>query len=94
MNELRWDPTLEEWVAYATHRQVRTFLPPKEYCPLCPTEPDGFPTEVPRESYDVVVFENKFPSFSPRTAEPAEPGTNLTPTRAGEGVCEVVLYSD
>lgn len=94
MNELRWDPTLEEWVAYATHRQGRTFLPPKEYCPLCPTEPGGFPTEVPRESYDVVVFENKFPSFSPRTAEPAEPGTDLTPTRAGEGVCEVVLYSD
>ncbi len=94
MNQLRWDPTLQEWVAYATHRQDRTFLPPAEYCPLCPTRPGGFPTEVPRESYDIVVFENKFPSFSPEAPEPEEPGTALTPTAPGRGVAEVVLYSD
>src|SRR5215213_7276591 len=68
LNQLRWDPTLREWVAYATHRQDRTFLPPAEYCPLCPTKPGGFPTEVPREHYDIVVFENKFPSFSPNAS--------------------------
>ncbi len=94
MNQLRWDPTLREWVAYATHRQDRTFLPPAEYCPLCPTRPGGFPTEVPRESYDIVVFENKFPSFSPEAPEPDEPGSALTPTAPGRGVAEVVLYSD
>ena len=94
MNQLRWDPTLEEWVAYATHRQDRTFLPPAEYCPLCPTRPGGFPTEVPRESYDIVVFENRFPSFSPEAPEPDEPGSALTPTAPGRGVAEVVLYSD
>ena len=94
MNQLRWDPTLEEWVAYATHRQDRTFLPPAEYCPLCPTKPGGFPTEVPRESYDIVVFENKFPSFSPDAPEPEELGSALTPTAPGRGVAEVVLYSD
>jgi UDPglucose--hexose-1-phosphate uridylyltransferase len=94
LNQLRWDPTLQEWVAYATHRQNRTFLPPAEYCPLCPTRPGGFPTEVPRESYDIVVFENKFPSFSPDSPEPEEPGTALTPTAPGRGVAEVVLYSD
>ena len=94
MNQLRWDPTLREWVAYATHRQGRTFLPPAEYCPLCPTKPGGFPTEVPRERYDVVVFENKFPSFSPDAPVPDEAGTDLTPTAPGRGVCEVVLYSD
>jgi UDPglucose--hexose-1-phosphate uridylyltransferase len=94
LNQLRWDPTLEEWVAYATHRQDRTFLPPAEYCPLCPTKPGGFPTEVPRESYDIVVFENKFPSFTPDAPEPEEPGTSLTPTAPGRGVAEVVLYSD
>jgi UDPglucose--hexose-1-phosphate uridylyltransferase len=94
LNQLRWDPTLEEWVAYATHRQDRTFLPPAEYCPLCPTEPGGFPTEVPRDSYDIVVFENKFPSFSPEAPEPDEPGSALTPTAPGRGVAEVVLYSD
>ena len=94
MNQLRWDPTLREWVAYATHRQDRTFLPPAEYCPLCPTKPGGFPTEVPRESYEIAVFENKFPSFAPYAHAPEEPGTTLTPTAPGRGICEVVLYSD
>ena len=94
MNQLRWDPTLREWVAYATHRQDRTFLPPEEYCPLCPTKPGGFPTEVPREHYDIVVFENKFPSFSPNASAPDEEGSGLTPTAPGRGICEVVLYSD
>ncbi|HEV2742730.1 MAG TPA: galactose-1-phosphate uridylyltransferase [Rubrobacter sp.] len=94
MNQLRWDPTLGEWVAYATHRQGRTFLPPAEYCPLDPTKPGGFPTEVPRESYDIVVFENKFPSFTPDAPEPEGEGNALTPAAAGRGVCEVVLYSD
>ena len=93
-NQLRWDPTLEEWVAYATHRQDRTFLPPKEYCPLCPTEPGGYPTEVLRTSYDVVVFENKFPAFSPNANGAGEPGTELMPTTPSRGLCEVVLYSD
>ena len=94
MNQLRWDPTLGEWVAYATHRQDRTFLPPAEYCPLDPTKPGGFPTEVPRESYDIVVFENRFPSLTPDAPEPEGEGNALTPVAAGSGVCEVVLYSD
>ncbi len=94
MNQLRWDPTLMEWVAYATHRQDRTFLPPAEYCPLDPTKPGGFPTEVPRPSYDIVVFENKFPSLAPEAPEPEGEGSTLTPAAAGRGVCEVVLYSD
>jgi UDPglucose--hexose-1-phosphate uridylyltransferase len=94
LNQLRWDPTLREWVAYATHRQDRTFLPPAEYCPLCPTKPGGFPTEVPREHYDIVVFENRFPSFAPNAPVPDEEGSVLTPTAPGRGICEVVLYSD
>ena len=94
MNQLRWDPTLEEWVSYATHRQDRTFLPPAEYCPLCPAKPGGFPTEVPRESYDIVVFENKFPSFVPDAPQPEEPGTALSTTAPGRGAAEVVLYSE
>ena len=95
MNELRWDPTLQEWVVYATHRQDRTFLPPKEYCPLCPTKGNGaFPTEVPRSSYEIAVFENKFPSLIPDAPSPN--GADQPPARTapGRGVCEVVLYSD
>jgi UDPglucose--hexose-1-phosphate uridylyltransferase len=94
LNQLRWDPTLREWVAYATHRQDRTFLPPAEYCPLDPTKPGGFPTEVPRESYDIVVFENRWPSFAPDSPQPEEEGSPLTPTAPGRGICEVVLYSE
>jgi UDPglucose--hexose-1-phosphate uridylyltransferase len=93
VSELRWHPLLEQWVITATHRQERTFLPPADYCPLCPTRPGGFPTEVPADSYDVVVFENKFPSLQPAPPPPAVEPTALSPVRPAAGVCEVVLYS-
>ena len=82
-----------EWVATATHRQERTFMPPADFCPLCPTKPGGFPTEVPESDYDLVVFENRFPSLRPDPPEPAVEPTELYPVRPGEGVCEVVLFS-
>jgi UDPglucose--hexose-1-phosphate uridylyltransferase len=91
-SELRYDPLVEEWVAVAAHRQARTFLPPADECPLCPSRP-GRPSEIPADDYDVVVFENRFPSFSDRTAEPAEPVTELTPVRPGIGRCEVVCFT-
>jgi UDPglucose--hexose-1-phosphate uridylyltransferase len=59
---LRWDPLLGEWVVLAAQRQDRTFLPPADLCPLCPSRP-GRPTEIPADDYDVVVFENRFPSL-------------------------------
>ncbi|HEY9854679.1 MAG TPA: galactose-1-phosphate uridylyltransferase, partial [Stenomitos sp.] len=93
MSELRWNPISEEWVVTATHRQDRTFMPPADYCPICPTKPGGFPTEVPAESYEYVVFENKFPSFKREPGEPAIEATNLYPVRPSTGICEVVLYS-
>ena len=93
MSELRWHPLLGEWVATATHRQGRTFLPPADFCPLCPTKPGGFPTEVPEETYDLAVFENRFPSLRPEPPEPAIEGSELYPVRPAQGVCEVVLYS-
>lgn len=58
----RRDPLTGEWVAFAAHRQGRTHLPPSAECPLCPSTPDR-PTEIPADDYDVVVFENRFPSF-------------------------------
>ena len=73
MSELRFHPFLDQWVITATQRQDRTFLPPPDYCPLCPTKPGGFPTEVPREHYDIVVFQNKFPSLSPHPRNPRFP---------------------
>lgn len=94
MSELRWNPLLGEWVATATHRQDRTFLPPKNFCPLCPTKKNGFPTEVPKPNYDIVVFENRFPSLKTSPDEPAVEGSDLFPVRPGQGLCEVILYSD
>lgn len=93
MSELRWHPFLEEWVITATHRQNRTFLPPDDYCPLCPTMPGGFPTEVPRSDYDIVVFENKFPSLQQHPPKPSVDPSPISPIRPAQGICEVVLYS-
>jgi UDPglucose--hexose-1-phosphate uridylyltransferase len=65
VSEIRYDELLDEWVAIASHRQTRTFQPSggADQCPLCPTIP-GRETEVPTPDYEVVAFENRFPSFS------------------------------
>jgi UDPglucose--hexose-1-phosphate uridylyltransferase len=61
---LRWHELRGEWVAYASHRQNRTFLPPPEYNPLAPTIDPAHPTELPQGEYDAAVFENLFPAFT------------------------------
>lgn len=93
MSELRWNPQLGEWVITATERQERTFLPPRDFCPLCPTRPGGTPTEIPRATFEIVVFENRFPALHRNPPEPAVEGTTLTPARPATGVCEVVVYT-
>jgi UDPglucose--hexose-1-phosphate uridylyltransferase len=60
---IRWDALAGEWVVIAAARQDRTFLPPADQCPLDRSAP-GRPTEIPADSYDVVVFENRFPSLA------------------------------
>lgn len=90
---MRWNPLLEEWVVTATHRQDRTFLPPKDYCPLCPAKPGGFPTEVPASNYEIVCFENRFPTFRQNPGEPSVEGDDLFRVEKSRGVCEVVLYT-
>jgi UDPglucose--hexose-1-phosphate uridylyltransferase len=57
-NELRG-----EQVVYAVQRQDRTFLPTEDHCPLCPTRPGRPPTEIPFPAFEIVVFDNLFPSF-------------------------------
>lgn len=85
--DMRQDVLTGEWIAIASHRQSRAFLPPKEFCPLCPTKTD-FGTEVADSSFEVVVFENRSPSFS-------APSFELPPeTIQALGRCEVVVFSD
>ena len=88
-NHLRWQPLRGEWVAYATHRQDRTFLP-SDFNPLAPTTHSDRPTELPAGRYDVAVFENLFPTLSLSSGE-APPA--LVQTRPGQGVCEVVVFT-
>ncbi|MEP7270767.1 MAG: galactose-1-phosphate uridylyltransferase [Acidobacteriota bacterium] len=92
MSELRWHPLLEQWVVTATHRQERTYKPPDGYCPLCPTK-DGLVTEVPAADYEIVVFENKFPSFTLPAPASDITGNDLHPVAPAAGLCEVILYS-
>jgi len=89
-SHLRWHPLRGEWVAYATHRQYRTFLPPPDWNPLAPSCDPARPTEVPAGVWDVAVFENLFPTFSP---ESQDAPTLAVPTAAGRGVCEVVVFA-
>lgn len=89
--ELRYDALNDDWVAIAAHRQSRTYLPPADQCPLCPTTAAN-PSEIPAAEYDVAVFENRFPSFGPGTgAIPDDPewGTST----ASFGRCEVVAFT-
>lgn len=83
---LRWNEMRGEFVSISASRQDRPFLPPREYCPLCPSTPiDGghaLETEVPLDSipYSWAVFENMFPGLS------QVPNCHT-------GRCEVILYS-
>ncbi|MFD9092920.1 galactose-1-phosphate uridylyltransferase [Streptomyces collinus] len=62
-SEIRRDVLLGDSVAIASHRQGRTYHPPADECPLCPTQGERL-SEIPDSSYDVVVFENRFPSLA------------------------------
>ena len=90
-SELRYDPLTEEWVAMAGHRQARTFQPSAAECPLCPSRP-GQLSEIPADDYEVVVFENRFPSFSTNLGIYQDAG-GLSEVRPGIGRCEVVCFT-
>lgn len=94
IGHLRLDPLVNEWVAVASHRQHRIFLPPKELCPLCASVDDKL-TEIPDKNYEVVVFTNRSPALT-------APGSNWklptvtgldTPNADAAGACEVVCYT-
>ena len=100
---MRLDALTGEWVSIADHRQDRTFLPPADECPLCPTGGGTMPSEIPASEYDVVVFENRFPSFATEStatestaAEPTDAGSMVNPLLAHApalGRCEVVCFT-
>ncbi len=89
-SHLRWHPLRGEWVAYAAHRQNRTYLPPREFNPLAATASPEHPTELPAGDYDVAVFENRFPTLS---AHPGPTPDLYVPTAPAAGACEVVVFT-
>ena len=89
-SQLRWDRLTATWTAVAGHRQTRTFKPPSDECPLCPSV-DGRLTEIPAESYDVVAFENRFPALS--TVAVGEATGEPFVSQPGRGRCEVVCFT-
>jgi len=89
--EVRFDALTDEWVAIAAHRQARTHLPPADQCPICPTTP-GNASEIPAADYDVVVFENRFPSLGPALG-PVPGGAAWGTKGPAYGRCEVVSFT-
>ncbi|MCG6500415.1 galactose-1-phosphate uridylyltransferase, partial [Kitasatospora sp. A2-31] len=77
----------------AAHRQQRTYHPPAGECPLCPSQDDRL-SEIPAADYEVVVFENRFPSLATDSAAyVAAHDDPLHTVRPGTGRCEVVCFS-
>ena len=57
------------------------------------TMPGGPPTEIPAASYDLVTFDNRFPSFTADPPEPSVAGDALTPVAPALGRAEVVVFT-
>ncbi|MEO7127149.1 MAG: galactose-1-phosphate uridylyltransferase [Nakamurella sp.] len=89
-SEARFDALAREWVAIAGHRQTRTYRPPADQCPLCPSTTANA-SEIPSVDYDVAVFENRFPSFA--GVGPHAEQTELFETHQANGRCEVVCFT-
>jgi UDPglucose--hexose-1-phosphate uridylyltransferase len=92
-SQIRWNPLFRDYATIASHRQSRTYKPPADMCPLCPSR-DGRHTEIPASDYEVAVFENRFPSYSVRAAETValqdDPPFRSAP---GAGRCEVMCFT-
>ncbi len=100
----RYDQLLGEWVVIASHRQDRTYQPAGGQCPLCPSSAASL-TEIPAPEYDVVVFENRFPTLRtwPRDSGTIDPDgsastgpqdpRSLLRGRSAAGRCEVICFS-
>ena len=87
MHQLRWHALLKQWVVFNTDRQHRPQMPAN----WCPFDPGS--GKVP-DDYDVHLYANDFPGFSP-DADPFAPDVPPQPFDATgpRGACDVVLYS-
>lgn len=99
---MRQDPLTGDWITIAANRMSRPFLPPVNADPFAPFDPnseykDG---EIPERDYDVVVFEDRYPSLveTPETKEKVESPHNVDDEplfweKPANGRCEIVCFS-
>ena len=85
MTEIRWNPTVREWVSTASHRQDRPLMP-SDWCPFCPGS-----GRVP-DDYDVYIYPNDFPAFAIPPPKPSIRGDDFYRVGRSLGKCDVVLY--
>ncbi|MGC8542767.1 MAG: galactose-1-phosphate uridylyltransferase [Vulcanisaeta sp.] len=64
MMELRWDPTLREWILVSNIRRFRPWQP-EGFCPFCPGNPEtGY-------GWRALILENKYPMLMENPPEPS-----------------------
>lgn len=96
--QMRYDILMDEWIPMATHRMNRTFMPPKEANPLAPKNKNckQSDSEIPSTDYDVVVFENRFPSFltvpGAKNEEKIFDKNKIFKSKPANGKCEVICF--
>jgi UDPglucose--hexose-1-phosphate uridylyltransferase len=93
VNERRRDPTDGQWRLFSASRRDEGALG-AELCPLCPTIDPARPTEVARPSFEIAVFDNRFPRLAAAPETPAALIGDLYTVAPAQGAAEVVVYSD
>jgi UDPglucose--hexose-1-phosphate uridylyltransferase len=92
---MRQDPLTGDWISIAATRANRVFLPPSDQDPLAPSTAAN-QSEIP-DNYDVVVFENRSPSFGPDLSagysDTELTGVGIERSLPAIGRCEVVCFS-
>lgn len=83
--ELRYNPLTDEWIIVSAETQKRPVQPSQKSCPICV---GGI--ELP-EDYDLVAFENRFPSLKKNPPEIEQDG--FFKKDRSFGICEVVVYT-
>ena len=88
---MRWHPFRQEWVTYSSGREQRTFFPPKEYCPFCPSVKLNYPTEIPFKDFEIAVLPNRWPSFITHNEDTVK--LDNLDVKPSKGQCEIIVYS-
>ena len=92
---MRYDALTGDWVAIAGHRLNRTFLPPADECPLCPTGRGHRALRDPRRRLRRRGLREPLPLLlHPAPSDGAGDGEPLWPsTCRRHGRCEVVCFT-